>query len=145
MSQSHRNIRQTLHSKGSSKHEHAINEKSKQAESVKSTEHGSDSSGRADTTPIGIRFIGEHTGRGMDILLGGGSAYAFPDDVYITSREQVELVLPELRVAGVEFLLNDQLAGARLTREEKRHLVEQEGWYTPNDIPSAESPESPSK
>jgi hypothetical protein len=78
----------------------------------------------------------------MDILLEHGAARAFPDDVYVASRHQIERVLPTLRAAGVEFQLNDTLAGARLTLEEKHHLAERAGWYRPDQQGSAEHSET---
>jgi hypothetical protein len=85
-----------------------------------------------DITPTGIRFTGEHKGCGMDILASHGTVSAYPDFVFITTRAQIDRAAPTLRAAGVDYQLNDDLAGTRFTREDARHLAEREGWYTPD-------------
>ncbi len=95
---------------------------------------------RDDTALSAIRLLGEHVARGMDILLEHGPAYAFLDDVYVTSHRQIENALPHLRAAGVEVRLNDTLAGVRLTPDGQRQLAARDGWYNP-DQPGGAAPD----
>lgn len=79
--------------------------------------------------PAAIRFLGEHKGRGMHILLRYGAAQAFPDWVFLCSREHLSLALPRLVEAGVQFATNDSIS--TVMPSGARSVAALPGWRFP--------------
>lgn len=95
------------------------------------------------TRVCAIKFSGERKAQGMDILLRYGAAQAFPDWIFVSSREHLNQALDALEEAGVEFEINNSID--RVTPQEARSLAQREGWESliPSPLRAADMAPAP--